>query len=234
MNEPSTEALKRAAAERAAELVESGMAVGLGTGSTAALAVRRIGQRLSEGGLREILGVATSGSTARLAADLGIPLADLADLPDLDLTVDGADEVAPDGGLIKGGGGALLREKIVAQASRRVAIAVDASKLSGALGQRHRLPVAVAAFGWRGQARFLESLGAEVRLRRGPSGDPFTTEDGCLVLDCDFGPIADPAALAGQLDARAGVFEHGLFLGLATELVVGRPSGVELRAVARR
>lgn len=225
--------LKRAAAEVAAERVESGMAVGLGSGTTAALAVQRLGERLAQGGLRDILGVATSGATASLAAKLGIPLADAEDLPDLDLTLDGADEVAPDGSLIKGGGGALLREKVVAQASRRVVIAVDASKLSERLGQRHWLPIAVMPFGWRGQARFLESLGAKARLRRGPGGEPFCTQDACLILDCDFGPIADPRGLADRLDARAGIAAHGLFLGLATNLVIAGPSGVEQRELVR-
>ncbi len=233
MSAPSTDALKRAAAERAAERVEPGMRVGFGTGTTASLAVREVGHRLAKGALRDVVGVATSSSTAALAAQLGIRLADIAELPDLDLTLDGADEITPDGALIKGGGGALLREKMAAQASRRVVIAADASKLSPALGQRRALPVAVAPFGWRGQARFLESLGARVQLRREPGGEPFVTEDGCLVLDCAFGPIADPRALAAALDARAGVVAHGLFLDLATELVIAGPAGVEVREVGR-
>lgn len=229
----AVEGFKRAAAQRAAEEVSSGMAVGLGTGSTAALAVRRLAQLLAADRLRQILGFPTSGSTAALASSLGIPLADQAELPQLDLALDSADEVAPEGSLLKGGGGALVREKIVAQASRRVVIAIDAGKLSRRLGERRALPVAVVPFGWRGQARFLESLGAKVRLRRAQADETFHTEDGCLILDCEFGPIADPRALAEKLGARAGVVGHGLFLGLATELVIAGPSGIEFREVRR-
>jgi ribose 5-phosphate isomerase A len=223
-------ALKRQAGERAAALVASGMAVGLGTGSTAIFAIRRIGELLSSGALRDVVGFPTSKATADEARRVGIPLlAD--DLPrSIDLTIDGADEVDPALSLIKGGGGALFREKIVAQASRRVVIIVDESKLSPALGTKHALPVEVAQFGWKSQERFLAGLGGRPTVRRTPGGGAYETDQGNWILDCAFGPIADPAALAGQLAARAGIVEHGLFCGIASEVIVAGGSGVrELR-----
>ncbi|MFP2930254.1 ribose-5-phosphate isomerase RpiA [Pyxidicoccus sp. 3LG] len=206
-----------------------GMVVGLGTGSTSAFAVHRLAALREEGHLLDVLGVPTSRDTEALARGLGVPLTTLEEHPVLDVTVDGADEVAPDLSLIKGGGGALLREKIVAQASRRVVIVVDAGKLSPALGTHWPLPVEVLPFGWRSQALFLESLGARVTLRRGADGAPVHTDQGNLVLDCAFGPIDAPEALALRLGARAGVVGHGLFLGLTTDLVVAGPQGVEHR-----
>ena len=221
-----TSRAKREAGERAADLVESGMAVGLGTGSTAVWATRRIGELLRDGRLHDIAGFPTSAATEAEARRLGIPLLP-PELPfDLDLTIDGADEVDPALDLIKGGGGALLHEKTAAQASRRVVIVVDGAKQSPALGTAHPLPVEVTRYGWRAQARFLESLGARVTLRPGSHDQPFVTEEGNLILDCDLGPIADPHALAAQLDARAGIVEHGLFLGLATDLIVAGPGGI--------
>lgn len=218
---------QQAAAERAVDLVESGMVVGLGSGSTAIFAVRRIGALLREGALRDIVGVPTSHATQAEAHRLGVPLAGSDWSGEIDLTIDGADEVDGALDLIKGAGGALLREKIVAQASRREVIVVDESKISAALGSRAALPVEVAPFGWAGQARHLESLGARVRRRRGgPDGAAYLTEQGNYILDCAFGPIDRPAALAAQLDARAGVVEHGLFLGLATDLVVAGANGI--------
>jgi ribose 5-phosphate isomerase A len=144
----------------------------------------------------------------------------------IDLTIDGADEVDPALNLIKGGGGALLREKIVAQASRRVVIVVDESKLSAALGTNHSLPVEVARFGWESQQRFLESLGGKPTVRTAASGQPFETDQGNWILDCAFGPIADPEDLAAQLAARAGIVEHGLFCGIASEVIVAGENGV--------
>lgn len=217
---------KRQAAERAAAFVASGMVVGLGTGSTAVFATRKIGALLHAGDLRDIVGVPTSAATAAEAARVGIPLL-TDDLPRVvDLTIDGADEVDPALNLIKGGGGALLREKIVAQASARVIVVVDETKRSPALGTRFALPVEVLPFGWRSQERFLVSLGARVTLRHGGDGAPFRTDQDNCILDCAFGPIADAAALAARLDARAGIVAHGLFLGLATDLIVAGAAGV--------
>lgn len=156
----------------------------------------------------------------------GIPLTSPERQPIVDLTIDGADEVDPALNLIKGGGGALLREKIVAQASRREIIVVDEGKLSPVLGTRSAVPVAVVSFGWHSQACYLESLGARVVLRRGADGSPFVTDQGTLILDCTFGPIARPAELARALCDRAGIVGHGLFLGLATDVIVAGRDGI--------
>ncbi len=223
-------AFKREAGERAAALVESGMVVGLGTGSTAIFATRRIGELIAAGTLRGVVGVPTSRATEAAAKELGIPLLDEEIPREIDLTIDGADEVDPALNLIKGGGGALFREKIVAEASRRVVIVVDETKLSPALGTRHALPVEVARFGAKSQERFLAALPAAPKLRRAADGTPYLTDQGNWIFDCAIGPIADPSALAVRLAWRAGVVEHGLFCGLASEVLVAGESGVrELR-----
>jgi len=199
--------------------------VGLGAGRTAVLAMRRIGQLLREGRLHDIVGFPCSSAIEAEARALGIPIT--LDPPGaVDLTIDGADEVDPDLNLIKGGGGALLHEKIVAQASLREIIIVDESKLSPALGTHWPLPVEVIPFGWHSQLRFLESLGARVTVRQQSAGMPFKTDQGNLILDCAFDPIRQPAELAARLDARAGIVEHGLFIGLATEVIVADADGV--------
>ena len=216
---------KQQTADRAVAYVQSGMVVGLGAGSTAILATRRIGQRLRQGRLRDIVGVPCSSAIEAEARVLGIPVT--LDPPGaVDLTIDGADEVDPELNLIKGGGGALLHEKIVAQASLREVIIVDESKLSPALGTHWALPVEIIPFGWHSQRRFLESLGARVTVRQQHDGTPFRTDQGNLILDCAFGPIPRPQELAATLDARTGIVEHGLFLGLATEVIVAGADGV--------
>jgi ribose 5-phosphate isomerase A len=226
------DAYKQQAAERAVEFVESGMVVGLGHGSTALFAARRIAELLEASELKNLVGVPCSRYMESEARRLGIPLTTLADHPVVDLTIDGADEVAPNFDLIKGGGGALLREKMVAQASSREVIVVDESKLAPALGTNWAVPVEVAPFGWRPEMDFLSSLGAQVELRQETGGDYFETDQGNLILDANFGPIGDPGTLAAKLDGRAGIVGHGLFLGLATDVVVGGPGGVRvLRAV---
>lgn len=220
---------KRLAAERAVESIQPGMVVGLGSGSTAAFVVRRLADLRAEGKLTGVVGVPTSVGTEELARSLGVPLTTLEEHPVLDLTLDGADEVDSRLRLIKGGGGALLREKIVAQASRRVLIAVDAGKLSPRLGTHWPVPVEVLPFGWRSQALFLEGLGARITRREEREGVPYRTDQGNFILDCAFGPLAHPEELAERLEARAGIVEHGLFIGLASELVVAGPGGVEHR-----
>jgi ribose 5-phosphate isomerase A len=220
---------KKQAAEHAVTFIKPGMVVGLGTGSTAIFATRRIAELLRQGVLRDILGFATSRATWEEAQRLGIPLAAQEMPRAIDLTIDGADEVDPALNVIKGGGGALLREKIVAQASRRVVITVDDSKLSPRLGTRHSVPVEVLAFGWRSQLRYLESLQAVVTVRNNPDGSQFATDSGNMIVDCDFGPIADPASLAESLSRRAGIVEHGLFLELVTDLIVAGPAGIQHR-----
>jgi len=217
---------KRQAAERAAAWIESGMVVGLGTGSTAIFAVRRLAEMLREGRLTGVVGVPTSMQTEEEARRLGIPLTNLESRPAIDLTIDGADEVAPNLDLIKGGGGALLREKIAAQASHREIIVVDESKLSPALGSSFALPVEVVPWGWRSQAEFLQTLGAAVSLRPGDGDQPFVTDQGNFILDCHFGPLSDPAPMAARIQERAGIVEHGLFLGLATDLVIAGRRGI--------
>ena len=218
--------LKRQAAERAVEFIESGMIVGLGHGSTAIFAVRRIAELLDAGKLENIVGVPCSLHIKAEAQKLSVPLGTLDEHPIIDLTIDGADEVDPNLDLIKGGGGALLREKIVAQASRREIIVIDESKLSPALGTHWSVPVEVVSFGWRTQVTYLESLGARATLRQNDDGAPFETDHGNLILDCRFGPIATPIPLAARLDQRAGIVAHGLFLGLATDLIVAGEQGI--------
>lgn len=231
MNQTSTSSdpqtrFKEEAAKRAVQWVLSGMKVGLGTGSTAIFATRRIAELLKTGELRDIVAFATSKATAEEALRLGIPLLP-DDLPDdLDLTIDGADEVDPELNLIKGGGGALLREKIVAQASKREFIVVDETKPSPRLGTHWPVPVEVMPFAWQSQARFLERLGARYVIRRNPDGNPFVTDSGNLILDCRFGPIADARELSDTLAQRAGIVEHGLFIGLATDLIVSGAGGI--------
>jgi ribose 5-phosphate isomerase A len=219
-------ALKQAAAEYAVRYVESGMTVGLGTGSTAIFAIRHIGTLLQSGKLKNIVGFATSRASWDAAVELKIPML-TEDLPKpIDVTIDGADEVDPQLNLIKGGGGALLREKLVAQATAREIIVVDESKLSPRLGTLHVLPIEVLPFGWRSQSRFLESLGARFIVRQAADGKEYRTDQGNMILDCDFGPIANPTELAIKLKARAGIVEHGLFLNLTHSVVVGSASGV--------
>jgi ribose 5-phosphate isomerase A len=217
---------KQQTAEQATEFIESGMVVGLGHGSTAIFAVRRIAEFLKIGRLEAILGVPCSKEVEREARQLGIPLTTLEEHPVIDVTIDGADEVDPNLDLIKGAGGALLREKIVAQASRREIIVVDESKISPVLGTRRALPVEVVPFGWRTQTAYLQSLGARVNTRTNDDGSFFTTDQGNLILDCAFGPIVHPASLADELSRRAGIVGHGLFLGLATDVLGAGADGV--------
>ncbi len=216
-------ALKRQAAETAVAEVRDGMVLGLGTGSTAALAVAALGERV-KAGLR-VVGIPTSERTAEQARGLGIPLASFADHTRIDLTIDGADEVHTGTlDLIKGLGGALLREKIVAAASRRMTVIVDESKLSLGLGGV-RLPVEIVAFGWQSTLARLHDEGADVLVRQGPDGAPFRTDGGNLIADCAFAAMDDPAALHARLKAVVGVVETGLFVGMATRVVAGTQAG---------
>jgi ribose 5-phosphate isomerase A len=227
------DALKRAAAERAAEWVEPGMVVGLGTGSTAVWAVRRIGARLADGSLRDVVAVPTARQTADEARRVGITLLD-DDVPwEIDLTIDGADEVDPALDLVKGGGGALLREKLVAQATAREVIVVDDSKPSPALGTKHALPIEVVDFGLATTMAWLQAAGATPALRGG-AATPYRTDQGNLIVDADFGPIPEPAALAATLAGHAGIVEHGLFVGLTDTLVVASPAGITIQRSGAR
>lgn len=225
--QPTVAELKRRAAVAAVEFVESGMVLGLGAGSTALKALERIAERIAAGDLSGIVGVPCSESVAAAARRLGVPLTDLDAHPIIDLTIDGADEVDPQLRVIKGGGGALLREKIVAQASRREIIIVDPGKLSPALGRHWAVPIEVVPFGWRTHEPFLRELGGVPRRRTSDDGKPYRTDSGNFILDCAFGPIQEPEGLAAALSARAGVVEHGLFLGLVTDLIVAYPDRVQ-------
>jgi ribose 5-phosphate isomerase A len=219
--------LKRRAAERAAEWIRDGMTVGLGTGSTVRHLLDHIAERRAAGEWGSIVGVPTSERTAARARELGIPLRTLDEAPEVDLTIDGADEVDPELRLIKGLGGALLREKVVATASRRLVIIVDESKTVAKLGTRSPLPVEVDPFGAAIQPPFLRSLGAEPILRPGADGAPLVTDGGNLIFDCRFPDgIDDPEGLEARLDGRVGVMENGLFLGLASAVVVAGADGV--------
>ena len=227
--------LKRAAGAEAAELVHSGMRLGLGTGSTVAHLLVALAAKLDGGALSDVVGVPTSLRTAREAGELGIPLTTLAETPALDLTIDGADEVDPQLNLIKGLGGALLREKMVAQASRRLAIMVDEGKMASALGTHCPVPVEVVKFGWEVHGPFVESCGADPVLRVGPDGEPIVTDNGNYIIDCHFaGGIDDAESFERAIRARAGVVESGLFLGLATEVLVSGPDGVETLSKGHR
>lgn len=217
---------KEQAAVHGATFVESGMVVGLGHGSTALVALQKLAERLRAGEVMDIVGIPCSRFIEGEAIKLGVPLTTLDEHPTIHLTLDGADEVDPQLNLIKGGGGALLREKIVAQSSQREIILVDESKLSPALGTHWPVPVEVVPFGWKTQVVFLQSLGARVALREDDDGKPFITDHGNYILDSQFGPLEDPVGLAAKLNARVGIVEHGLFLGLATELIVAGEQGL--------
>jgi ribose 5-phosphate isomerase A len=217
---------KQQAAAFAVEFLKPGMVVGLGHGSTAIIAIGLIAEKMKTGRLTDVIGVPCSLQAEEEARKFSVPVATLEDRPVIDITIDGADEVDPQLNLIKGGGGALLREKIVAQASRREVIVVDESKWVKVLGAKRPVPVEVIPFGWRSQTTYLKSLGARVAARRNSNGSFFTTDQGNLILDCHFGPIKDCRQLAGRMKERAGIVEHGLFLGMATDVIIAGAKGV--------
>jgi ribose 5-phosphate isomerase A len=223
---PTVVQLKQEAADASAQRLEDGMIVGLGSGSTAKLAVAAIGKRVKEG-LR-IVGIPTSEQTADLARELGIALATLGDYSKIDVAIDGADEVELGSlNLIKGGGGNQLREKIVAVASARFIIIVDDGKMVDKLGRRFKLPVEVVQFGWQATQRRLAAMNLNPGMRLTPNGQPLVTDGGNYILDCATGPIASPAELERELNNVVGIVEHGLFLGMATEVLIGAPDGVK-------
>jgi ribose 5-phosphate isomerase A len=222
------EELKRRAAEAALDYVEDGMRIGLGTGSTAAHFVMLLGRRVAEG--LSVVAVPTSAATERLAREVGIPLTTLDDVPELDLDVDGADEIGPGLSLIKGGGGALLREKIVANASARMIVVADASKTVAELGA-FPLPIEVVPFGLTATAMAIERAAVELGLSgaidlRHRGGRAYVSDSGNCVIDASFGRIPDPEALADRLANIPGVVEHGLFLGFADLALVASPDRV--------
>lgn len=220
--------LKQEAAEKAVDFVQSGMVVGLGTGSTAVYATRRIGELLKDGRLANIIAIPTSNKTAQQAKEAGIPLTTLDAHPQIDLTIDGADEVAPNLDLIKGLGGALLREKIVAAASKTVIIVADDSKRVQQLGSKAPIPVEVIPFAERPVFQFLSTLCARVEKRgKDERTDPFKTDEDNIILDCHFDEgIVDAPSLAWVIKQQPGVVEHGLFLNLASRAVIASEDGV--------
>ena len=223
---------KRDAARAAADLVQDGMVVGLGTGSTATFAIARLIERV-QGGLR-LRAVPTSERSATQAREGGISLVELDAGLRLDLTIDGADAVAEGSlDLVKGLGGALLREKIVAAASQRLLIVVDGSKMVGQLGENAPVPVEVTPFGWRATAGHIAALGARPVLRHETADDPFRTDGGNLILDCHIGPIEKPRALDAALQTIVGVVETGLFVGRTSEVFLAGPAGVRRLSPAR-
>lgn len=220
-----TDTYKQMVGRAAAELVEDGMVIGLGTGTTAAFLVQALAERLRNG-LRILGAVATSRETAQLASSLGIPLVSLEDYPELDLALDGADEIDPQLNLIKGGGGALLREKVVATAARRFVVISDASKLVQRLCTHFALPVEVVPFAQGPVRRRLQALGAQVELRK-RAQELFVTDNQNYILDCRFpGGITDARSLQEQIRAIVGVVEHGLFLGMTSQALVAGPNGL--------
>ena len=218
--------LKKSAAGKAVEFIESGMVLGLGTGSTTNYAVERIGELINQGKLINIVGIPTSIRTAELAESLGIKLVALDSHPKIDLTIDGADEVDDDLNLIKGGGGALFREKIVAEASERVIIIIDETKLSPKLGVKWAVPVEVAPFAIKPIEKYIFDLGADIRIRKNEDDSLYITDNGNNILDCNFGPIDDPDDMSKKLNGKAGIVEHGLFINIATDIIVAAESGI--------
>lgn len=224
-----------AAAERAvADFVRDGMRLGLGTGSTAALMLEVLAARIAAGDLRDVAGVPTSQATADACRRLGIPLRTLAECPALDVVIDGADEIDPELNLIKGLGGAHLREKVVAFAGRLMVVIADDSKLVSRLGERVPLPVEVVEFALPVCDRLLRERGWEPVRRMRPDGSPFVTDEGNAIVDCLRGDWSDPAALAHALHEIPGVVEHGFFLGIAGVAVVGAADGVSVLERASR
>lgn len=220
--------LKRQAAETAVAAIQSGMVVGLGTGSTAVHVVRAVGRMLQDGRLHDIVAVPTSEATAQEAERLHIPLTTLDDCPVVDVGIDGADEISPTLDLIKGLGGALLREKIVTIAASWFIVVADDSKKVSRLGTQAPVPVEVIPFAHRSVQDYLSSLGARPVLRL-HNGQPFITDEGNIILDCHFqGGIDDPVQLAQAIKQRPGIVEHGLFLGMAKTAVVASTSGIEV------
>lgn len=217
------DAEKQAAARAAVQLVESGSIVGLGSGSTATFAIQFLAERVRSG--LKIVGIPTSKATKQLAEQLGIPLTTLDDNPVIDIDIDGADEIDPQLNLIKGGGGAMLREKVIASASKRFVVVAESTKLVPHLG-KFPLPVEVISFAEALVKRRIEALGAQVTLRKQKDDSVYVTDEGHHILDCNFGEISDPAGLNAKLHEIPGVVEHGLFIGMAETAFVAKDGGV--------
>lgn len=224
----SVSELKQKVAEVAVQYLKDGMVVGLGTGSTTLFAIRKIGELFDKNKLKDIVCIPSSQKTEEEASIVKLPLTTLQDHPIIDITIDGADEVDPQLNLIKGGGGALLREKILARASNRLVIIVDESKLSPMLGSKWPVPIEVIEFGHKPVIIYLEELGAKVKIRMDDKDGLFRTDEGNIILDCDFGPIKDLKKLALDLNREPAIVENGLFLDMATEVIVAGTKGIQI------
>ena len=218
---------KAQAGRYAARLIGNNMIVGLGTGSTAQYFLQELAKRIRNSELHNIKGIASSRRTEEISRDLQIPLTTYDEHQHLDITVDGADEVDPDFNLIKGGGGALLREKIMAQASKRYVIIADESKYSLQLGTRFSIPVEVLPYALPLVMRYLKDKGAQIQIRQNEQGTYYQTDQGNYIVDCNFGPITDTTKLSVDLKLRAGIMEHGLFLSLATDIILATPKEIK-------
>ncbi len=215
---------KRAAARAAADLVADGMRLGLGSGSTFLLVLERLAERMRTESFK-VAGVPTSGGTAAAAQKLGIPLLSLVEVERLDLAIDGADEVDPQKNMIKGGGAAHVREKIVAAAAKELLVVVDDQKLVDVLGRKFALPVEVLQFGWKQTERAIAATGGKPALRRTAANEPVVTDNGNYVIDCKYEGIEDPTWLHDHLNALPGVVDNGLFVGMTGRIVVGDAQG---------
>jgi ribose 5-phosphate isomerase A len=216
--------LKKQAAEKAVEDIKDGMIVGLGSGSTVFYALEKISEKLKSGELKNIIGISSSTDTEKKAVQFGIPLTIFNDNPIIDLTIDGADEADPELNLIKGGGGALLREKIIAQASKKLIIIIDETKLSDKLGEKWAVPIEVLQFAMNSEKLFLESLGAKISLRK-KNGETFITDEGNIIFDANFGVIEDVKKLTCLINQRAGIVEHGIFIGMTDKIICAKRNG---------
>ena len=223
------EELKKQAAEKAVEEIQSGMVVGLGTGSTVYYALQKIAELIKNGQLNEIVGIPSSKQTEKLANEMGIPLTTFEEHQKIDVTIDGADEIDKYLNLIKGGGGALLREKILAQASKKLVIVADESKLSPKLGTRWAVPIEVIKFAYPLEMEFIKTLAGEPELRMYENlKEPYVTDEGNYIIDANFGTIRNPLELASKLENRAAIVEHGLFLRLASKIIVATYNGIKI------
>jgi ribose 5-phosphate isomerase A len=216
--------LKKLAAEKAVEDIIDGMVVGLGSGSTVFFALEKLSEKLKSGELKNIVGIPTSIDTEKKAIQFGIPLTTLNETPVIDLTIDGADEVDAQLNLIKGGGGMLLREKIVAQASKKFIIIADESKLSKKLGEKWAVPIEVLQFAMTSEKLYLESLGAKISLRI-KNGQTFITDEGNIIFDANFGIIDDVKKLTCLINQQAGIAEHGIFIGMTDKIIYAMKNG---------
>lgn len=221
------EEFKKQAAEKAVEEIESGMIVGLGSGSTVYYAIHKLAQEIRTGSLINVVGIPSSIQTERLANKLDIPLITFNDSQSIDVTIDGADEVDKYLNLIKGGGAAHLREKILVQASNKFIVVVDESKLSKRLGEKWAIPIEVVKFAYRVVETFIESINGKPELRRYDSGSPLITDEGNYIIDANFGVIRNPFELMEKLENRAGIVEHGLFLNMVSKVIVAGKDGIK-------